>query len=339
MKKIVICILFAICLITVFYLIQNENQLFETKKQKLKLSQISFINKPIKFYEFQTKMEDGVPIIQIKINNNFFKCIFDTGSSQINLSHKDCKKCNLLDGAYKEKIKNNEQFIIEYGSQIDTVVEEKAKLILNKPIEVNVFLTINRKAGLSGDSNHNVFGAMIPYSKHLKFLKSNYIYCNFHNNKHKKIILCNKEFVQPLFKNSNFVSIKYKPHSYSMPFYIVPIYKIEVNGKQSYFNINQCVIDTGSNQTTFPEAIGKKIMDALQRSRFQCSLNIYFNKHSFITLRPSDLFWNQSSFLMIDNDISALNHRQQNNSMILGCYNIRNRNFIFGTNYFHIEDK
>lgn len=337
MKRVFICILFTICLLTLLYLIKNENKLF-LQKPNIKLNYKKI--KPMKIYEFSTYLQDGVPMVEIKINNSFFKCIFDTGSSSINLSHKDCKKCNTLDGSYKEKIKNkNNQFVIEYGSQIDTVVEETAKLILNEPIDVKVFLTIDRKAGLSGDSNHNVFGSMIPNSSHLNnFLKStDCILCKF-NEKNKKIIFCNQEFVYQLLKTNNYLSIKYILYSPRLPFYMVSVYKIEINLVDSYFNINKCIIDTGSNQTTFPEVIGNKIITSLQKSRDNSLLRIYFDKHNFISLTSKDLFWRASSFLMLDNDISALNDRDQHNSMILGCYNIRNRNFIFGSKNFYIED-
>lgn len=337
-KQLISCILFFILFVIIFYFLnEQENIQIARKRRAIQKKQLTKnLIAPQILYSFKTKIIDGVPMISININNTSFFCIFDTGSSQINLSHKSCDGCNKKDGVYKDKIDENNQFIIEYGSQIDTVVEEQATLFLKQPHDVSVFLTIGRESGQSGDSNHNVFGAMQHYSKHLHFLKNECIYCNF-NNKNKQIIFCNNEYLRQILLKKKFISLNLKSHNLYLPFYIIPIFKIVLNNDETFFTINNCIVDTGSNQSTFPNIVGSRIIKKIKKYK-NPSIKIYFTKNKFIRLSYPDLFWTGTNYVMIDNDNSALSRAQQHNTMILGTYNIRNRDIIFSNKQFFIQD-
>ena len=96
-------LIFVLCLILTFE--KHEKFKYSLAKQDQDVEQDSSTSF---FYHIQ--MKDGVPLIKIKLGSNGTqRVIVDTGSSLLNVAHRNCIGCSKSNGTYNENINAGEE--------------------------------------------------------------------------------------------------------------------------------------------------------------------------------------------------------------------------------------
>lgn len=339
-------VLFIICLL-LYVFDQGKQTIVKKKKKSLTTSQAY---DGTAFYFKIQSMREGVPMIKINVNNNRLIVIFDTGSSALNVAGSNCKSCFKGHGSYN--LKNNNLLTntqrIEYGSQIDDVIQTKDTLILDLPnnkkrrIDVPLFVTVKRQSGENGSSNNNVLGGMLRYNSVSSYmLPENYKLVIDLKSENRYIAgfsnLKVKAMIDDLMSNSVQLNRIQLIHSVSLPYYVCRVHGI-ASGVYSSKQITKAIIDTGSNYMSLPPKVYDNVMKQINKS-LRPSLTIQFSDNVSMRFDSSNLMWQNSADAMIDDDTDALSSQFYKNTMIIGCHALQGRLLFFDKDEFAFTTK
>lgn len=292
------------------------------------------------FYQIQLK--DGVPLIKIKLGSNGSqRVIVDTGSALLNVAHRNCIGCSKTNGTYNGEIDDQgDRQMIFYGSQHDTVARGFDHLQLKqednsyKQVKVPFFTTLKRSRGEVGASDSNVMGFLRDASESDNI--SQYIlphgYCLVINlSKSQKFIAGYgqkrlQKFKHTLQTHSQLHSVPFVNH-YSLPYYVVEV-KLLRCGEYSTRNISHCIVDTGSNMSSFSKPVYKQILMNIRKT-LRPEIEIVFANGRTLVMDRANIFWQGTADPMIDDDTQILGRALQDTTCILGCFALNNRCLFF----------
>ena len=362
MKKIILCF-FVLLLVICACVYAVQPVLNNRHKPKKVHNKVLNSNKHVKFF-WNLRLRDGVPIIRIRLGEDYTTVIYDTGSTQLNIAHKSCSNCYKGDGMYsKPLLKDAEISTIEYGSQKDRVAKSTDLLHLSSPddlnsqedaVEVPFYTTLSREEGDSGNSNLNVFGAM---RRQEDDSLSNYILgsqdsvvLDLYRHSKGYVAGVSQKHIESMFERTPFTAIPYSKIG-SLPFYVLRVDSIRVfiNQTQAFEtqDVDLAIVDSGSNMFTLPASVADSTLGLVEDEHaHNVRIQIDFTGSNTgsntggksLTLYKENIFWKTSHEAMIDGDMSALSFEHKHNTCVLGTHALMGRTIVFSPSTFYFTD-
>lgn len=301
------------------------------------------------------KMRHGLPIVELFINGDGpLKCVVDTGSTMLNVSSKECEVCDMRMGAVRVeeeddgsssdtdsdddddgggvKLSKTPSAIthIRYGSQHDTVKKVVGTLAIGSTEVKNMpmYVTTKRHVSSSSRVNFNVLG-LLPRERSGKVLHhiipEGHMLVMQYWRRHGLV------YSIPASDTRDFhIRVPWRrPPGATFRYYTVPVesmtatkdYKTHAT-VASGTSLRHCVIDTGSNMTSVPPAVFRKLLPHLKRNE---TIALHFQgKNSPPLLIPFQNYrWKSrpDGQLMINDDVAAVISAP--GTMLLSSYALR----------------
>jgi hypothetical protein len=273
-------------------------------------------------------MKDGVPLVKLKIGKrrpDSVTCIADSGSMELNIAHASCRGCVKSRGAYTGEIETQNQSTIVYGSQADTVVRTE-DYIHPFPNKIPFVTTIKRK---EGTSNFSVFGLLKAEDGTTNHMVPN-TYCLYMEVPDEGQV----GFLTRKKPRELETMVRFDLDRQIEPFVGLKVSKIVYKNSEVDTSLSHCIVDSGSNMSSFPTHIYEKLVKA---SHFPATLYFELPDRTLygFELGRKQLLWHKlDGEFMIDDDVGILSKAD---CMILGCFAMQGRALGFDLNHFYLK--
>jgi hypothetical protein len=308
------------------------------------------------------KMRHGLPIVELYVNGDGpLKCVVDTGSSMLNVSSKDCEVCDMRMGAVRiedefdsdsedddngggVRLSKSPSAVthIRYGSQQDTVKKVVGTLEVGSTEVRNMPMYVTTKRNVTSKSrvNFNVLGLLSKARggrvlHHI--MPAGHMFIIEYWARHGLI------FSLPSNQTQDFpVQVPWRrPPGATFRYYTVPVNELTATRDYrtstsiaGHADLRHMVVDTGSNMTSVPPAVFRKLLPHLQRNE---TIEFHFPGKQSLLIPFQNYRWRgrPDGELMINDDIAAV--RSAPGSMLLSSYALRHYTLGFSPTHLLIR--